>query len=155
MAKSSYALFVIASLGAGAAEARADWYYTRWGMTPDEVVAASNGAARLGPPPQGKTYPKLTGRALGTFQGAGANFHVFFHFDADNKLAKVALERISGTECTELLAVLTRDLGKPIQSHRQSFATIDTWNDTARRNTVRYIQIGELPCTITYDVPAQ
>lgn len=30
-----------------AAPARADWQYTKWGMTPEQVVVASGGAARL------------------------------------------------------------------------------------------------------------
>jgi hypothetical protein len=142
-----------ALLAVAAGPAAADWYYTRWGMTPEEVVAASNGAVRLGPPPEGKTYQNLTGRALGTFRGAGANFHAFFHFDANGGLAKVALERIDGAACAELHAVLQRDLGRPMSSNRQSFATIEAWNDPGRGNIVRYIQVGELPCTITYERP--
>lgn len=137
-----------------AAEARADWEYTRWGMTPDEVVAASRGAARLGAPPKGKTYlPKLIGRALGTHQVDGARFDAYFHFDSANALAKVALERTGGTECGVLLNGLNDRFGPPIKSHRQSFAIIEQWRDSRGGNVVNYIEIGRLPCTITYDRP--
>jgi len=145
--------FAIAALFAAgiAGKAQADWQYARWGMSPDQLVAAAGGAVRLGPPPQGKTYDNLTGRALGTYQGDGATFDAYFHFDNANGLAKVALERTGGTDCATLHNTLTAQHGKPATSHRQSFATIEAWNDTARRNIVRYVQVGELPCTITYE----
>ncbi len=45
-ARAATALAVFASLATGL-PASADWQYTRWGMTPEEVVAASHGAAWL------------------------------------------------------------------------------------------------------------
>ena len=134
-----------------AAPAAADWRYTRWGMSPEQVVAASNGAVQLGPPPQGKTYDNLTGRALGKHEADGATFLAFFHFDAANGLAKVALERSGGTACAALQGALVAQFGAPAKSTRNNFATIEEWRDTARGNLVRYILIGDLPCTITYD----
>src|SRR5262249_4695766 len=93
---------VFLSGSALANDTRADWQYTRWGMTQEQGVAASLGAGRLGPPPQGKTYENLTGRALGTHQADGATFNAYFHFDTNNGLAKVALERVGGATCPEL-----------------------------------------------------
>jgi hypothetical protein len=37
-----------------ATSALADWEYTRWGMSPDEVVASSNGKARRADPGRGR-----------------------------------------------------------------------------------------------------
>jgi hypothetical protein len=148
-----YALLAGASLTLAGmtVPAAADWQYTRWGMSPEQVVAASNGAVRLGPPPQGKTYDKLTGRALGNHEADGATFHAFFHFDAANGLAKVALERNSGTACAALQGGLAAQYGQPVKSTRNNFATIDEWRDAVRGNVVRYVLVGDLPCTITYD----
>jgi len=136
---------------ASAAPVRADWQYTRWGMSPDQVVAASGGAVQLGPPPSGKTYDGLTGRARGVYQEGGASFDAYFHFDQANGLSKVALERTGGTACAAIHAGLVARHGQPAKSTRQSFATIDQWTDAARGNRINYVLVGELPCTITYD----
>jgi hypothetical protein len=133
-----------------AAPAAADWQYTRWGMSPEQVVAASRGAVQLGPPPSGKSYENLTGRARGVYTEAGASFDAYFHFDAEARLARVALERTGGTECAPLHNRLLAELGRPATSTRQPFATIDQWRDRARGNLVGYVLVGQLPCTITY-----
>ena len=133
-----------------AAPAEAHWQWTRWGMSPEEVVAASRGAVQLGPPPSGKTYENLTGRARGVYTEAGASFDAYFHFDAEVRLARVALERTGGTDCAALHNRLLAELGRPAKSTRQSFATIDQWQDRARGNLVGYVLVGQLPCTITY-----
>jgi hypothetical protein len=138
-------------LSALAAGARADWEYTRWGMTPEQVVAASRGVVRLGAPPQGKTYEGLEGRALGAHRTDGAAFDAYFHFDQAGELAKVALERTGGTACAALHGRLMARFGKPEKSTRTNFATIETWRDAPRGNLVRYVLVGELPCTITFD----
>lgn len=143
---------VLALLAAGAAPAAADWQYTRWGMSPEQVVAASRGAVQLGPPPSGKTYEGLTGRARGVHNEAGASFDAYFHFDAEFRLARVALERTGGADCAALHNRLLADLGRPAKSTRQSFATIDQWQDRSRGNLVGYVLVGKLPCTITYSV---
>jgi hypothetical protein len=144
----AWAPLIVAGMATPAA---ADWQYTRWGMSPEQVVAASNGMVQLGPPPQGKTYDNLTGRALGKHERDGATFLAFFHFDAANGLAKVALERSGGTACAALQGALVAQLGPPAKSTRNNFATIEEWRDTARGNLVRYVLVGDLPCTITYD----
>lgn len=143
---------IVALLAASAAPAAADWQYTRWGMSPEQVVTASRGAVQLGPPPSGKTYEGLTGRALGVHTEAGASFDAYFHFDAQVRLARVALERTGGTDCTALHNRLLSQLGRPANSTRQSYATIDQWRDRARGNAVGYVLVGRLPCTITYSV---
>jgi hypothetical protein len=149
-------LFVAAScLGivSNAAETRADWQYTRWGMTPNEVVAASKGTVQLGKPPEGRTYlqDSVTGLAKGTYQTDGASFAAYFHFDKSSALAKVALERTGGTACAALHGKLGERLGKPDKTIKLTYLLNDAWRDAKRGNLVRYVQVGEHPCTITYD----
>jgi hypothetical protein len=152
MFKAGLASLALVSLAALGAEARADWQYTRWGMTPEEVVAASRGAVQLGPPPSGKTYPELTGRARGVHTGEGATFDAYFHFDAGFRLKKIALERTAGTACAILHNNLRAELGPPAQTRREGdYLVLDTWRDAASGNLVRYIKVAELPCTITFD----
>jgi hypothetical protein len=66
------------------AQARADWQYTKWGMTPEQAVKASSGAMKLIPPSsREKPSPMGTVRvAEGTFQDAGFRFKVQFLTDA-------------------------------------------------------------------------
>ncbi len=40
-----FSILAISSLILAGSPALADWQYTRWGMTPNEVLAASEGAA--------------------------------------------------------------------------------------------------------------
>jgi len=58
------------------APARADWQYTRWGMTPEQVVAASHGNALLVP----KTRKNDDRLALGIYKVGHFEFAVFFKF---------------------------------------------------------------------------
>jgi hypothetical protein len=151
VARASLGMACVLGLGTLATGARADWEYTRWGMTPDQVVAASGGAVGLGAPPEGKTYERLEGLARGRHQVDGATFDAYFHFDQAGGLAKVALERTGGTACTVLLSQMMTRYGNPERSTRTNFATIETWRDATRKNLVRYVLVGELPCTITFD----
>jgi hypothetical protein len=67
-----------------AAPARADWQYTKWGMTRDEVTAASGGRAALDSEGVLRLLDKIT--------LAGQEFRVFFRFDDSGKLMAVMLE---------------------------------------------------------------
>jgi hypothetical protein len=71
--------------------AHADWQYTHWGMTPEQTVAASRGAAQLVPEknrPRG--LPLLTA-ATGSYQDGPLQLRVTFQFNtASNGLACVS-----------------------------------------------------------------
>jgi hypothetical protein len=60
--------------------ARANWEYTRWGMNPEQVVAASGGKAELlpGKPLQGMP---LAPRATGTFTEGSLHLRTTFTFE--------------------------------------------------------------------------
>lgn len=61
--------------------ALADWQYTRWGMSPEQVVAASKGSANLLPPDQRPRLPPLETSAKGTFQDGALTLRTTFTFD--------------------------------------------------------------------------
>jgi hypothetical protein len=71
--------------------AHADWQYTHWGMTPEQVLAASRGTAQLVPDkdrPRG--LPTLTA-ATGTYQDGPLPLRVTFQFNtASNGLVCVS-----------------------------------------------------------------
>jgi hypothetical protein len=67
-----------------AAPARADWAYTRWGMTLEAVVAASRGAVRALPAERRRPVPSegMEWRASGTYaEGRALRLRVAFAFD--------------------------------------------------------------------------
>src|ERR1700744_2220675 len=76
--------------------ARADWQFTRWGMTPDQVVKASRGAAHnassdetTANAPVGSSEQMLV--IIPTYVTGDLQFIVDFYFDSDKKLTRVNL----------------------------------------------------------------
>jgi hypothetical protein len=65
-----------------APRALANWEYTKWGMTPAQVVAASHGAVHLIPPERrlGPTGPDIETRAEGSFTDGKLRLNVSFGF---------------------------------------------------------------------------
>jgi hypothetical protein len=63
--------------------AHADWQYTKWGMTPDQVVAASGGKAKLLPAKQRPRIPPLETAASGEFQDGALELRTTFSFNTD------------------------------------------------------------------------
>ena len=74
-------LFALAAIVA-ALPARADWEYTKWGMTPEQVVTASGGSAHLLPPDKRKSVPPLESSVEGTFQDGPLALRTVFSFDS-------------------------------------------------------------------------
>lgn len=79
-----------AALAAGlaclATPAAAHWEYTRWGMTQQQVVAASRGAVRALPAGERRAVPeaRMEYRATGEFRAGALRLTVAFAFDARN-----------------------------------------------------------------------
>ncbi len=72
----------IAALLIGPA-AHADWQYTKWGMTPEQVVAASGGKAALLPAARRPRIPPLETAASGEFQDGALELRTAFSFNTD------------------------------------------------------------------------
>ena len=94
--------------------AHADWQYTHWGMTPEQVVAASRGAAQVVPEknrPRG--VPILTA-ATGTYQEGPLELRVTFQFTtAGNGLACVSYGVNSHDQDDAFKAALVKRYGPP------------------------------------------
>jgi hypothetical protein len=63
--------------------ARADWQYTRWGMTPEQVVAASSGNVQLLPEKERPRLPPLTTAASGYFDDGPLRLRTVFSFNTE------------------------------------------------------------------------
>jgi hypothetical protein len=76
-------VLVAITLAMATATARADWAYTKWGMTPDQVAGASKGAVQVIPLAERVTLegsPVRTG-ATGVYADGAINLNVRFSFD--------------------------------------------------------------------------
>jgi hypothetical protein len=97
-----------------ATTADADWQYTHWGMTPEQVVAASRGAAQVVPEknrPRG--LPMLTA-ATGAYQDGPLELRVTFQFNtASNALACVSYGVNSHDNDDAFKAALVKRFGPP------------------------------------------
>src|SRR5262245_39013109 len=86
MLKAAFALALCLSF---LSPARADWQWTKWGMSPEGLVAASGGKARLATEEetQKKSHGKQGGPqtklmlAVGTHRAGDFQFEAFFLFD--------------------------------------------------------------------------
>jgi len=70
-------------LVSGPAAVWADWEYTRWGMTPEQVAAASKGAVTVEPPAKRTALPEANRQsgADGSYDTGGLRLRLRFQFD--------------------------------------------------------------------------
>jgi hypothetical protein len=61
--------------------ALADWQYTKWGMTVDQVIVASNGQMARCPRVCGKEGETETSLATGAYKSGKFDFTAFANFD--------------------------------------------------------------------------
>ncbi|MFC3123839.1 hypothetical protein ACFOD4_02105 [Pseudoroseomonas globiformis] len=112
----------VAMLALGPVPAAADWRYTRWGMTPDEVAAASGGTVQVVPVPEGMGQDPFRIAATGRFHAEGLEWDASFTFNTDGMgveqgggLVCVTYLALDDVQSVILLHMLKRDLGPPEQ----------------------------------------
>jgi hypothetical protein len=108
-------LFALLTLNA---PARADWQFTKWGMTPAQVVKASKGTARSATPeetsasaPVGSNEAVLA--IIPAYSSGDLQFLVRFYFDRSGKLCRVGLKLLSPDKGFDLQNALIGKYGKP------------------------------------------
>jgi hypothetical protein len=138
-----------AALLMSASPALAGWEYTKWGMTPKQVVAASKGKAKLGNGEPGDRVVNEQVGALGTYHATGGEFGTIFYF-REGKLNQVNL-KMTGDDrekrCDALSADLNAKYGAPDSS---SIEGVTSWKDYRGKNIVRLIHFGDM-CNIHYE----
>ena len=148
------------------------WRYAKWGMSPEEVIAASNGQASpvpfTSPTLNSTEKPKEVSQSSGTslqeplrFEGAksqledgGIFFKVSFIFDEQTReLIQIVVSTDKCALDTELIRYrLIKDYGKPANHHKSQSTT--TWKTNAE--TITYDVIKKKPtsganCAIRYE----
>lgn len=132
--------------------AHADWQYTRWGMTIDQVAAASNGSLRpctvkgCEGPSGGEFEPKL----FGPYTSGKFNFTAFSLFDKSGGLARIYLRLEDPAQASRLHDALTSKYGNP-STKDAGFLHITYWQPQADRIELRSIGDGKRKhVTLTY-----
>jgi hypothetical protein len=125
------AMLAFIALAAPFRPAVADWQYTKWGMSPEQVVKASAGAVMLTaarPIGEGSADDRsgLEMRAEGTFAAGPLHCDVSFGFDAAGRLAFVTYSIDDPARNGLLKEWLVRRYGQP-QSRQGPENDVETW----------------------------
>ena len=124
-----------------ACPASADWQYTKWGMTVDEVIKASSGkATRIDDSRRDSEMQKTM--ATAPFVAGEFVFQADFMFGRkDQKLHTVKLKLKQGNGHS-LCAALENRYGKPISKSKTEVTELAKWVDTENNNSVIWLVIG-------------
>ncbi len=139
----------ISALAYSLSPAAANWQYTQWGMSPDEVTTASNSAARSNPDRM-LDAEGLQAELIAPYQGAAIPFTAVFLFDPENKLEVVTLNPVGGIACPVIVQALGANHGKPEGDADMVLAKTLRWDDVDNNNLIVYADLGEGKCTIQY-----
>jgi hypothetical protein len=145
------------------------WRYAKWGMSPEEVVAASNGQASLVPdtPITPEEKPKEASKPSGTssqelrqFKSAGSQlveggifFKVSFVFDGQSrKLAQVILNTDKCALDSNLIMYrLIKEYGKPTDHHKSDATTWKTNSEMITYDILKRKPTSSANCMIRYE----
>jgi hypothetical protein len=155
---------VLALACCAASTAKADWKYTKWGMTPQEVVSASKNLAREGSdlrPDSDGNVSKL----VAPYQGGKFPFEAQFGFDAADRLSSVTLVlndksasmdmgadmKMDHGDCHDLQVSVDSEYGPPQGGGTADMLySIETWQDQKNKNNVKYTVLYGTGCYVQY-----
>ena len=129
------------ALSLNAGPARADWEWTMWGMTPEQVVQTSAGRSiqQVDPSSRLSTFVGATVLlVMNNYQAAGQTFEVRFGFDDQRRLNEVALYA-SDKAFFEVERALTGIYGAPARMQGGNVPT-RTWNAPDKGNVIRLLR---------------
>lgn len=142
---------------------RADWQYTRWGMSRGDVEAAVAAAGKQVMPPFQPADQQKGGAAVFEFRApydaGGVPFSAMFGFDrATGKLSEVTLVPSQDRSCKTIRSALVERYGAPEfvneQSPGRSMRVVDDqWRDAQGQNLVKLstiIALGNEHCSVSY-----
>jgi hypothetical protein len=116
-----------------AAPAAANWHYTKWGMTPAQVVAASHGTAIETTPERRELHSTTTSGEVALleapWQSGRFHFTAFFLFDK-GRLTRVMLDLKSGDpeDGAALLGSLRQKYGAAYLSRPDALGAFEVWH---------------------------
>ena len=159
-------VFVLATCSANFAHA--DWEYTNWGMTIQQVVSASNNLTTKGTDPRPDSDGNVT-KLVAPYRSGRFLFQAEFGFDASDRLASVTLvindssassDMDMGTDdhadmrqdlCRDLHVSVNNAYGPPQGGTNADMVyIIETWQDPKNKNNVKYTVLYGTGCFVQY-----
>ncbi|MGH1369353.1 MAG: hypothetical protein ACRBCL_12130 [Maritimibacter sp.] len=143
-----FSALAISALTLSGAPAFADWQYTQWGMTPDEVLTASEGAAQRPDMAEGfgtNLVHLLT--APYALTDGQLQFKARFVFYDFQSLEMVSLVPFVG-ECVSVYRRLEETYG-PGGQHGDQIIRLTKWFDRENDNVIFFTEIQDT-CTLSY-----
>ena len=158
----------LALVSCGASAVKADWEYTKWGMTPGQVVSAAKNRTKK----SSDLHPDSDGnvtKLVAPYQSGKFSFEAQFGFDAADRLSSVTLvlnDKSAGMDmdmgadmnmnmhqgvCRDLQASVKTTYGSPQgggSAHMQY--SIETWQDQKNKNNVTYTVLDGVGCYVQY-----
>lgn len=138
----SFALVGAINLAA-ALNAHANWQYTRWGMTPEQVMAASTGQLKACYDAcKGQDTNIQIARFLGPYQSGPFNFTAYMLFDRrSDTLAQVTLDLSQPSAASALIGALGRQYGEPAVTDYSKSMEVIMWRNST--DDINVVVIGD------------
>jgi hypothetical protein len=140
----------------------ADWQYTKWGMSIDEVMRASGNALRAPTPKEkhdhtlsfaDRSLKDLAPDLIGNYNTDSFRFNAVFYFGGNQKtLSRIELHLIDHSKLRPLLAALRSLYGEPLQSSNDSTSSMMRWRDEKNSNEVLAFDLLSNMFTLTYTI---
>ena len=158
----------LALVSCGASAAKADWEYTKWGMTSGQVVSAAKNLTRKSSDLRPDSDGNVT-KLVAPYQSGKFAFEAEFGFDTADRLSSVTLvlnDKFAGMDmnmgaemnmnmdqggCHDLLVSVKTTYGPPQggrSAHMQYI--IETWQDRKNKNSVTYTVLDGVGCYVQY-----
>ncbi|MBY3067066.1 hypothetical protein HFO74_27205 [Rhizobium laguerreae] len=138
--------------------AEADWQYTKWGMSPEDVIAAAphENGMKIASDDKQNDYQEIEG----IYSAERFHFRASMLF-VERKLYAVHLAtEDGGFQCSDLRRALTDIYGTSVEHGSKLFGRnllrntdFDLWKDTAGGNLITLYDSD--PCTIVYRSPQE
>jgi hypothetical protein len=122
--------FISATLAVGVSStSSADWAYTHWGMSPEQVAASSSGSVKIldvGKQTRDDADHWVLA-AEGSFVDGGLRLAVGFTFDTTTNGLKCVMYNATGDNVAALKSVLVKRYGKPASTSSYGPTETLTW----------------------------
>lgn len=131
-----------------ASPAGAHWQFTRWGMTPAQVIEASNGSAAAGDGAKAGRGDD-TVEAVGTYVAGEATFTTKFWFGHQG-LSMVALQLRDDGQCLDVQRDLLAKYGEPVEKTGGAGLQRRMWTDKPTGNRIGLLTTDVGFCQVEY-----
>ena len=121
----------------------ADWQYTKWGMTVEEVIIASNGSA-IKSADTGRDVIGAKSLAIAQYFAGEFVFEANFLFDRKTQKLRYVMLSLEKGNPNLLYEALVNRYGKPVETRASDDTNIKSarWLDRENNNNVNWVMIA-------------